>query len=92
MTFSYATFGKLLLLAGTGLALAGCAATYSEPYYEPGYYRVAPAPAYYGPPPAYYGPPPGYYAVPRAPQNTFVFSYTERERSGRRHDRRRHWD
>jgi hypothetical protein len=81
------TVGRIVLLAGAALALSGCYTAPSEPYY--GY----PAQGYYAP--AYsYGP--GYYAPRRPVQNTFVFSYTDRDhdrgRGHRRSQRHGRWD
>jgi hypothetical protein len=77
--------GRILLFAGAALALAGCYTAPAEPYYAydypPGGYY---APTYYGP--TYYGP--GYYAPRRPVQNTFVFSYTDRDHGRGRGDRR----
>lgn len=74
--------GRILLFAGAALALSGCYTAPSESYYgypSQGYY----APTYYSYGPGYgYGP--GYYAPRRPVQNTFVFSYTDRDR-GRGH-------
>lgn len=58
--------GLAALLLASGLAVSACVATVPEPYYAG--------------PPAYYGYAPGYYARPA--QNTFVFSYTDRDRRG----------
>lgn len=66
-----------LLLAGAALVLSGCYTAPAEPYY------AYPAQGYY------YAPAYGYYAPSRPVQNTFVFSYTDRDRGhGDRHSRR----
>lgn len=80
--------GKILLLAGAAFALSGCYTTASESYY--GY----PSPSYYGYAPTYYSYGPGYYTPRRPVQNTFIFSYTDRDhgRGGRRSHRHGRWD